>query len=266
MGVCVAPSWPPLTTPTLPTTQPANQPTSQPTNQPLQVLANRPDIVREDYMNELCVLQDDVPPFPDEQVGGLVGHRAAVGGRAAVAVGNHTLAALQQQQLPACRALFRPPPPTHTPSPTIMSAGVCPDRGVPGPPSGPGLFLHQRAPHRGGIPGPGKCVLNRSLHIGCIDPKCMLLFGGAKFKVLPTISSDVAGMGMRRRATCARAHHPPTDTRHTTTPHPYLIHPDRCTRQYCGRQARTWRSRCSVRVWSRSSSATSSSSAPWAPL
>ncbi|GLI61835.1 hypothetical protein VaNZ11_004341 [Volvox africanus] len=30
-----------------------------------QVLANRPDIVREDYMNELCVLQDDVPPFPD---------------------------------------------------------------------------------------------------------------------------------------------------------------------------------------------------------
>ena len=34
---------------------------------PVQVLANRPDIVREDYMNELCVLQDDVPPFPDEQ-------------------------------------------------------------------------------------------------------------------------------------------------------------------------------------------------------
>ena len=28
-----------------------------------QVLANRPDIVREDYMNELVVLQDDVPPF-----------------------------------------------------------------------------------------------------------------------------------------------------------------------------------------------------------
>ena len=36
---------------------------------PPQVLANRPDIMREDYMNELCVLQDDVPPFPDEQVG-----------------------------------------------------------------------------------------------------------------------------------------------------------------------------------------------------
>ena len=30
-----------------------------------QVLANRPDIVREDYMNELCVLQDDVPQFSD---------------------------------------------------------------------------------------------------------------------------------------------------------------------------------------------------------
>ncbi|RCV37851.1 hypothetical protein SETIT_8G095300v2 [Setaria italica] len=28
----------------------------------LQVLANRPDIIREDYMNELCILQDDVPP------------------------------------------------------------------------------------------------------------------------------------------------------------------------------------------------------------
>ncbi|KAJ6697655.1 CHAPERONE-ACTIVITY OF BC1 COMPLEX CABC1 -RELATED [Salix purpurea] len=31
-----------------------------------QVLANRPDIIREDYMNELCVLQDDVPPFPNQ--------------------------------------------------------------------------------------------------------------------------------------------------------------------------------------------------------
>lgn len=31
-----------------------------------QVLANRPDIVREDYMNELCILQDDVPAFPNE--------------------------------------------------------------------------------------------------------------------------------------------------------------------------------------------------------
>ena len=34
-----------------------------------QVLASRPDIVREDYMNELCVLQDDVPSFPDVLVG-----------------------------------------------------------------------------------------------------------------------------------------------------------------------------------------------------
>lgn len=31
-----------------------------------QVLANRPDIVREDYMNELCILQDNVPAFPDK--------------------------------------------------------------------------------------------------------------------------------------------------------------------------------------------------------
>lgn len=31
-----------------------------------QVLANRPDIVREDYMNELCALQDDVPAFPSK--------------------------------------------------------------------------------------------------------------------------------------------------------------------------------------------------------
>nr|TKW00276.1 hypothetical protein SEVIR_8G097975v2 [Setaria viridis] len=31
----------------------------------LQVLANRPDIIREDYMNELCILQDDVPPVPN---------------------------------------------------------------------------------------------------------------------------------------------------------------------------------------------------------
>ncbi|KAM5565349.1 protein ACTIVITY OF BC1 COMPLEX KINASE 1, chloroplastic [Rosa sericea] len=26
----------------------------------------RPDIIREDYMNELCILQDDVPPFPNQ--------------------------------------------------------------------------------------------------------------------------------------------------------------------------------------------------------
>ena len=32
-----------------------------------QVLANRPDILREDFMNELCVLQDDVPSFPDDE-------------------------------------------------------------------------------------------------------------------------------------------------------------------------------------------------------
>jgi len=32
-----------------------------------QVLANRPDILREDFMNELCTLQDDVPPFSDEE-------------------------------------------------------------------------------------------------------------------------------------------------------------------------------------------------------
>ncbi|KAL5719497.1 Protein ACTIVITY OF BC1 COMPLEX KINASE 1 [Ranunculus cassubicifolius] len=31
-----------------------------------QVLANRPDIIREDYMSELCILQDDVPPFPNK--------------------------------------------------------------------------------------------------------------------------------------------------------------------------------------------------------
>jgi hypothetical protein len=31
-----------------------------------QVLANRPDIIRQDYMEELCVLQDDVPSFPDD--------------------------------------------------------------------------------------------------------------------------------------------------------------------------------------------------------
>ena len=33
-----------------------------------QVLASRPDIVRADYMEELCTLQDDVPSFPDETV------------------------------------------------------------------------------------------------------------------------------------------------------------------------------------------------------
>eukprot|EP00898_Chlorokybus_atmophyticus_P004037 jgi/Chlat1/4634/Chrsp3S05594 len=32
-----------------------------------QVLANRPDIIRDDYMNELCRLQDDVPAFPSRQ-------------------------------------------------------------------------------------------------------------------------------------------------------------------------------------------------------
>ena len=32
-----------------------------------QVLANRPDIVRADYMEQLCKLQDDVPAFPSDE-------------------------------------------------------------------------------------------------------------------------------------------------------------------------------------------------------
>ena len=30
-----------------------------------QVLANRPDVLRADYMTELCILQDNVPAFPN---------------------------------------------------------------------------------------------------------------------------------------------------------------------------------------------------------
>jgi hypothetical protein len=37
----------------------------------IQVLANRPDIIREDYMSELCILQDDVPPFANQVYGYL---------------------------------------------------------------------------------------------------------------------------------------------------------------------------------------------------
>ncbi|XP_031500880.1 protein ACTIVITY OF BC1 COMPLEX KINASE 1, chloroplastic [Nymphaea colorata] len=37
-----------------------------------QVLANRPDIIREDYMNELCILQDDVPPFPNQEAFSII--------------------------------------------------------------------------------------------------------------------------------------------------------------------------------------------------
>eukprot|EP00193_Tetraselmis_chui_P021946 CAMPEP_0177771094 /NCGR_PEP_ID=MMETSP0491_2-20121128/11349_1 /TAXON_ID=63592 /ORGANISM="Tetraselmis chuii, Strain PLY429" /LENGTH=659 /DNA_ID=CAMNT_0019288501 /DNA_START=263 /DNA_END=2242 /DNA_ORIENTATION=- len=37
-----------------------------------QVLANRPDIVRQDFMDELCILQDDVPAFPDEEAYAII--------------------------------------------------------------------------------------------------------------------------------------------------------------------------------------------------
>ncbi|CAI5495187.1 unnamed protein product [Closterium sp. Naga37s-1] len=37
-----------------------------------QVLANRPDIIREDYMNELCILQDDVPAFPTQEAFAII--------------------------------------------------------------------------------------------------------------------------------------------------------------------------------------------------
>ncbi|CAI5998794.1 unnamed protein product [Closterium sp. NIES-64] len=37
-----------------------------------QVLANRPDIIREDYMNELCILQDDVPAFPSQEAFAII--------------------------------------------------------------------------------------------------------------------------------------------------------------------------------------------------
>ena len=37
-----------------------------------QVLANRPDIVRSDYMEELCKLQDDVPAFENDVAFGII--------------------------------------------------------------------------------------------------------------------------------------------------------------------------------------------------
>jgi predicted unusual protein kinase regulating ubiquinone biosynthesis (AarF/ABC1/UbiB family) len=37
-----------------------------------QVLANRPDIVRADYMEQLTKLQDDVPPFPNDQAFAII--------------------------------------------------------------------------------------------------------------------------------------------------------------------------------------------------
>lgn len=37
-----------------------------------QVLANRPDVLRADYMNELVILQDDVPAFPNEQAMAII--------------------------------------------------------------------------------------------------------------------------------------------------------------------------------------------------
>lgn len=37
-----------------------------------QVLANRPDIMRSDYMSELTSLQDDVPPFPDQEAKDII--------------------------------------------------------------------------------------------------------------------------------------------------------------------------------------------------
>lgn len=43
-----------------------------------QVLANRPDIVREDYMNELCILQDDVPSFPNKIAFTIIEEEAGV--------------------------------------------------------------------------------------------------------------------------------------------------------------------------------------------
>jgi len=42
-----------------------------------QVLGSRPDIVRDDYMEELCLLQDDVPAFPDAEA--YTEMRAALG-------------------------------------------------------------------------------------------------------------------------------------------------------------------------------------------
>ena len=49
------------------------------------MLASRPDIVREDYMNELCTLQDDVPSFQDAEVcslGRAHAMRSLIGDRA----------------------------------------------------------------------------------------------------------------------------------------------------------------------------------------
>jgi len=65
-----------------------------------QVLANRPDIVRQDYMNELCVLQDDVPQFPDEQAFAMI--EAQLGrplGEAFSSISDHPVAAASLGQV-----------------------------------------------------------------------------------------------------------------------------------------------------------------------
>lgn len=37
-----------------------------------QVLANRPDVLRADYMTELCILQDNVPAFPNQEAFAII--------------------------------------------------------------------------------------------------------------------------------------------------------------------------------------------------
>ena len=215
---------------------------------PAQVLANRPDIVREDYMNELCVLQDDVPPFPDEQASCLV-----VAGLCCCRMRRCWHERCYVRSFALLKALI-----FACPSP---AAGLCHHRGVSGPSAGRGVLLHFGAARGSGLAGTGErsagqCPSRKLPPPSLRSWQCSRQAGCTTLSMLALAFCFTSNC--RRVPLCALPpqlykavlllppfnEHRPSSLVSLNSWH--TVHTHRCTRRCCGRRGRTWRSRCVV--------------------
>lgn len=92
------------------------------------MLANRPDIIRQDYMDELCVLQDDVPSFPDDEAFEIIEKNLGRPMEQVLsAISERPIAAASLGQVSPRQPRHCPPPPPLLPTPhqPLCRACVC---------------------------------------------------------------------------------------------------------------------------------------------
>ena len=90
------------------------------------MLANRPDIIRQDYMDELCVLQDDVPSFPDDEAFEIIEKNLGRPMEQVLsAISERPIAAASLGQVSPRQPRHCPPPPSFQHRTSRSAAPVC---------------------------------------------------------------------------------------------------------------------------------------------